>query len=491
MDSNLNFIVREHMPNKGKVNSVYLLYNNWDDYGFKTSFNLHFIDNDSNSYYIGVVKIADSNSDSTTTNLPSSPFHFLSENYYSLGQSATFYEELMTLPFESRNEILNGLNDICYKEDLYHKYKDEHVVRASLMRGTDYDNIKKYRDILRGDAEATEFYFNHIIDAANAIEFNIIPSSFPPSNVHAIIGRNGVGKSHLLKKLVNLQSKDSNFTNTIHIILSIFDSDEDYCIENDHKKILGIVSPIAKNNKTNGIKIKDKNKLAEEFYNAFKECSMGLRKERLLKIYKIFEYDELLNEFDIFSLIENPKNKTEVIEKFKNLSSGHAIVLLILTQLIDLTEEKTLIVLDEPESHLHPPLLSAFIRALAMLVRMRNAVVLCATHSPIVLQEIPRSCIWKMNRNGNSIKTERPNIETFGENVSTLTQEVFALEVDKVGYYTLLEESVTEYLRVYESYPRRDNKHAYNLIMNKFNNQIGFEGQLILSNLISSRLKNE
>lgn len=49
---------------------------------------------------------------------------------------------------------------------------------------------------------------------------------------------------------------------------------------------------------------------------------------------------------------------------FKNLSSGHKIVLLTITRLVESMEERSLVFLDEPEAHLHPPLLSAFIRSL-------------------------------------------------------------------------------------------------------------------------------
>lgn len=59
---------------------------------------------------------------------------------------------------------------------------------------------------------------------------------------------------------------------------------------------------------------------------------------------------------------------------------------------------KTLVLIDEPESHLHPPLLSAFIRALSDLLLDRNGLSIIATHSPVVLQEVPKRCVWKINR---------------------------------------------------------------------------------------------
>ncbi|MGN9540532.1 AAA family ATPase [Escherichia coli] len=63
------------------------------------------------------------------------------------------------------------------------------------------------------------------------------------------------------------------------------------------------------------------------------------------------------------------------------MSSGHAVVLLTLTRLVATVEEKTLVLIDEPESHLHPPLLSAFIRALSDLL-LDNGLSIIATHSP-------------------------------------------------------------------------------------------------------------
>ena len=55
-------------------------------------------------------------------------------------------------------------------------------------------------------------------------------------------------------------------------------------------------------------------------------------------------------------------------ELFSRLSSGHKVILLTLTCLVAITMERTLVLMDEPENHLHPPLLSAFVRALSALL---------------------------------------------------------------------------------------------------------------------------
>jgi len=158
----------------------------------------------------------------------------------------------------------------------------------------------------------------------------------------------------------------------------------------------------------------------------------------------------------------------------KKMSSGHSIVLLTLTRLVELVEEKTLVLLDEPESHLHPPLLSAFTRAVSELLYNRNGVAIVATHSPVVLQEVPRSCVWKLTRSRLEARSDRPDRETFGENVGVLTREVFGLEVSKSGFHEMLEQAV-------------EDGGTFASILQHFNEQLGDEAQAILMTLLRAK----
>jgi hypothetical protein len=132
-------------------------------------------------------------------------------------------------------------------------------------------------------------------------------------------------------------------------------------------------------------------------------------------------------------------------------------------QLVEFVEERSLVLIDEPEGHLHPPLLAAFVRALSDLLTNRNGVAIIATHSPVVLQEVPRSCVWKLNRAGREARADRPEIETFGENVGVLTREVFTLEVTQTGFHKLIAEISTG--------------RSYDEILNHFGDQLGAEGR--------------
>lgn len=137
--------------------------------------------------------------------------------------------------------------------------------------------------------------------------------------------------------------------------------------------------------------------------------------------------------------------------------------------------EKSLVLLDEPEAHLHPPLLSAFVRALSDLLINRNGLAVIATHSPVVLQEVPRECVWKFNRVGDVTTVERPFIETFGENVGTLTNEVFGLEVTSTGYHQMLFELATQYA-----------DDGYDAAIDVLGGQLGTEGRSILRAMIDT-----
>ncbi|WP_243157383.1 AAA family ATPase [Clostridium perfringens] len=123
------------------------------------------------------------------------------------------------------------------------------------------------------------------------------------------------------------------------------------------------------------------------------------------------------------SIVDN----TLVKKFFRRLSSGHMIIILSLTALVDSVHEKTIVLIDEPETHLHPPLLSNYIRTLSFLLLKKNAIAIIATHSPIVIQEVPKSCVNRITRDGDDIHFEDVILETFATNTDSLTREIFGL----------------------------------------------------------------
>jgi predicted ATP-dependent endonuclease of OLD family len=230
--------------------------------------------------------------------------------------------------------------------------------------------------------------------------------------------------------------------------------------------------------------LKSKDDLRVDFLISLKVCfALTAKKSRWVNAVRKLESDFNFAEIDLCQLIQvyiedSSDNKNQFSNKastlFERMSSGHSIVLLTVTKLVETVEEKTLVLLDEPESHLHPPLLSAFTRALSDLLINRNGVAIVATHSPVVLQEVPKSCVSILRRNRLIANIDRPENETFAENVGVLTREVFGLEVSKSGFHDLLARSVAEG----KSYEEVEKNYRY---------QLGFEGKVILRTMITLR----
>lgn len=212
--------------------------------------------------------------------------------------------------------------------------------------------------------------------------------------------------------------------------------------------------------------------------DSFRNFRIGPRRTRWNEVIKALESEPLFKEANFRQLMSYGDDDWErkARRKFNKLSSGHAIVLLTITRLVEFVDEMTLVILDEPESHLHPPLLSAFTRTLSDLLTKRNGVALVATHSPVLLQEVPKNCVWKISRSGSSSLAQRPRIETFGENVGILTSEIFGLEVTRSGFHKFLKDSIKS-------------ESSYEDIMEKFNSSLDSEARMILRGLLSNKDK--
>lgn len=513
----------------------------WNDRGMRTNFKLVYIksleDLNSNKLIdIGEVKIArkDLQHDETkpflvdivSTKLPTSPFTKLEVEYFSLGQSQVYYENLMKLPVGVSKSILENLNDVVFDEDIYTKYSDQVAMKSSLQRDVSTLTIKgQFKRIITGESLLTEFEFSYRPKYSyndKTMNFTVKPNSYPPTNIQVIIGKNGVGKTYLLKdllKTVVFESSDDDhgrfigvngttadtFSSVIAMSFSSFDNIKD---ENWNKESIipvhyvGLNQEIRKDPKVVSEKIIEEvkkafrdsetdesfivKKIGEELKNFdskkdisgyFIESLISIKNnsfkfEQWEKSVSILEDDEAFESLDIrrtaaFDL-EEEERREEAKKYFdEKLSSGHKIVLLIITKLSELTEEKTLVLFDEPENHLHPPLLSLMFKAMNELLIYRNAVAIVTTHSPVVLQEVPKDNTWILKRIEKELTFRRPKIETYGENTGTLNREVFRVDVLKSGYYTSIIDAIKDgdtVTDVYEKYNNNLGSEAKELI---------------------------
>lgn len=471
--------------------AVYLILDNWNDFSYRTLYKIILFDENSTMHDLGYIKIANFGQTTLSRIELENEFNALDERFFSLGQSSEYYVTIQNLSIELKELFLTSIKDIVFNEELQSQALEEDVMRTSLLRDTALVTLNgQYKRILSGGAILTPYNFSYKTEQSRSeagyeLSFNVQPESNPPTNVHVLIGRNGVGKTHLLNNMVksfidleNVQGKfyqeenewgdtEEFFSKVVSISYSAFDPFKPY-EEGEYPNY----SYIGLKKDRSGI-TKNHDELAKEFFDSINHCFAIGKKEKWLNAVRSLESDPLFSEINVTQLTEDILEENQTIRLFKKLSSGHSIVLLIITKLVEKIEEKTLVLLDEPEAHLHPPLQSALIRALSDLLINRNAVAIIATHSPIIVQEVPMRCVWKLSRYGYEANAERFDFETFGESIGKITRAVFNLEVNESGFYKLILNDV-------------NSGKSYEQVMQKYSEQLGFEAKLLLRSFLNS-----
>lgn len=490
----MSFRIVESRSAQSNGNEVLLVRDNWNDwFVWVTQFYVVVVTQDNQRIDIGHVKIACAGmttQSAVTSTLLQSPFLRLEAPWFSIGQTENYYEQLDELGEQYRDWYLNALRDIAKAPELLNEYDSEEVLKSSLLRYIDIDRVRnRFNRLANGNAALSDyaFYFTfpqdpRTTDLPPQLLFEVTPASNPPSNVHVVIGRNGVGKTrcfdYLSRAFLSLPARDKGaegmigplerygptrpfaghgFAGLVTVSFSAFDEYGPLVPQNFPIGVkysyIGLIREsaheialAAEKNEETPLTIKGRTELATDFLTSISACRASARRRRWLLAVELLEADPLFLAANAKYVIDDTAEGWEERTQnwFKRLSSGHSVVLLTITRLVELVEEKSLVLIDEPEGHLHPPLLSAFIRALSELLINRNGVAIIATHSPVVLQEVPRSCAWVLNRTGHAARADRPELETFGENVGILTREVFGLEVTQTGFHRLISDAVEQ-----------------------------------------------
>jgi ABC-type cobalamin/Fe3+-siderophores transport system ATPase subunit len=499
---------------------AFLIRDPWNDWGeFETTFQLVVFDASGTRHEAGTVKIGQF--DMAGLRSPQLPdtFDALDERFFSLGQDENYYETLNQLPDAPLGQrVLKGLRDVADEFALFERARHERVMGRSLLRFTTEDSVRgRLHRLARGNARLTGFQFAYAFpkqDGADtsplSLTFEVTPDSRPPTNIHVLIGRNGVGKTRCLNRMTRslveqgasaaevgvFESRDESgsarrFANLVSVTFSAFDPfgplPTPHALRYEY---VGLKQASASAEEDRKFPPKTVDELTEEFVTSASRCRFGARALRWRQALETLEADPLFKEAEVTGLsrsdgssgeqelaggAENSGWEPRARRLYERLSSGHKIVLLTLTRLVETVDERTLVLLDEPEAHLHPPLLAAFVRSLSDLLVRRNGVAIIATHSPVVLQEVPRSCVWILHRSGVEVRAARPAIETFGENVGVLTREVFGLEVTQSGFHKLLEEAVAQ------------EPGGYEAVLERFTGQLGAEARILARGLVAER----
>jgi ABC-type multidrug transport system ATPase subunit len=427
----------------------------WNDYTFKTEFALTLHKEDS-IVKIGMVKITNNDESEIINTLPDT-FYELKEGFCSLGQSYEYYENLKNEIGDHFETVLFALKDAAFHSDIHDKFEQNEIFKTSLIRydeaeqllrsvkykiyGFDLDNLYSFKYTFSPKYTA--------ITPSVDINFNFNNNKDLPSRIYGIIGKNGTGKTQLITSLPLDISNDKSecfvpktpaFSKVIAVSYSIFDDFE-----------------IPKKTATFNYKycglLDEKRELLtqrQQLLRFHKACEDIQEKHRVLKWRKIlssFLDSDILNKFviekkDSSDEITFTIDRAEFNKIKKNLSSGQNILIYIITEIISNIRRDSLLLFDEPETHLHPNAISQLMDVIYELVHEFQSYCIIATHSPLIVQELLSKNVHIIEKNENLISARKPSIESFGQNLTTLTEEIFGNSSIEKRYKKIINQMV-------------------------------------------------
>lgn len=473
----MDFFVQDwrSLPFTSKPVYAQLRRDRWDDFGFKTLFDLTVVIQGS-VYHIGQVKILHATQEQGLTPLPKT-FSALSDAYISLGQEYSYYENLVRLGSEMSEEILTALQDIVRAPSRLRSFSNQSGIHDSLLRFAQANAVLETAPSLLS-GQASEVSTEPVVLEAETsvggndfrIEFRFITTPYLPNRINVVIGYNGTGKTELLGKLARLAAETGvserqdherggriveNSLGTFAAIIAIsysaldaFELPSRDVIDQVRRSgsffgytYIGLREEAQSASSSTELRLKPLSEVTRDFQDALTRAHGRVRV--LGSALRILSKEP---SFQRVGLAETSLDDViEGTQLFRRLSTGHKMVLNIVVHLVSQLQPRTLVLIDEPEVHLHPPLVAALLGAVTYLLETYESMAIVATHSPVVLQEVPGKQVRILRRFGDVTTVERPEIETYGETIGNLTRTIFNLDSSATDYQRVLRELADRY----------------------------------------------
>lgn len=449
---------------KNLADGIYYALDNWDDFGYKTTIVLK-AKIEGRIYDLGDIKFSYlpyNIENQNSVDLQEIVESEMVTNIVSIGDKR-YYNFLNTfLENTDREKFLTLLGDLAYDLQKFqsilkesHRYlsppnENSDLIQNSFLRFHSRSEVEtQLHRLIHGGNYQEKYEINLFdVEGREIFKFSKDPDNVNkvPDSLYAIVGNNGAGKTRFIRNLVSLYVKNeselfklnfdlNNFHQIILISFSPFDSKFDKEDKEDYKFIgLNFNRTVTTNPEESferSIELEIESKLKEVLNNTFRNL--------------FFRIIDRLS-FDPWFSTLRPANENEetVQSEISDMSSGQKIILLNVLNLILKVKERTLVIIDEPELFLHPPILKAYIRAVEEIVNEENGACLLATHSAIVLQEIPHTNIRKLEYNPITKigQVTELKIKTFGENSSFINDSIFGTDLRNTGFYKYIIDTV-------------------------------------------------
>jgi AAA domain, putative AbiEii toxin, Type IV TA system len=434
----MNIYYRERrgsIPKDAEFPCLVLGGDSWNDYGYQTLFHALWCWSRTECIELGDTKILQRGNAVTEVKRH---FHELSNHYCSLGQSFSYYEQIHELGRKISDPLLLALRDIVAHPHFAQAFQSDKGFQESLLRSSEAEKSFKEAGSILQDSPLTEkgevkFTYTAKLKAASAphqVQVRFGGSELLPNRIVAFIGKNATGKTWLLSRLASDISGDKrrigkfkpdrpSFNRVIAISYSALDRfrrppkgektfSYHYCGIYDNKgKVIPRTALLSR---------------------------MSLSYDKLVEKERDKFWHELLS--DVFDKpfadrCRRSFRSDEPSDDMKLLSSGQMILLLVFTEVLSAIERESLLLYDEPELHLHPNAISGLMQGITRVLNRFSSYAIVATHSPLIIQQIPSDYVRIFTRVNNQTFISILAVESFGENLSALTDEVFQVNASE------------------------------------------------------------
>jgi ABC-type Mn2+/Zn2+ transport system ATPase subunit len=333
--------------------------------------------------------------------------------------------------------------------DAYFAYRNAN----SILRGLEREELGNISSSLRLNFRLSGFHNDH------QFNFDFDHRADVPKRISVIIGENGIGKSQTLgriaKSILNdtndlRQSSDNGRPEVSRLLafaptnesLSIFPRDFNESHRITYRRFSLNRSRVGRRKISFADMIIDLARSEQQIKNTkrwdiFLDAIKSLRNSEQLVLEGVDPHVPFVRIIDLLKGSEKQRlDKIRVIDRTKPpkrligsvlypLSSGEFSFFTFSAQVSLNIENGTLILLDEPETHLHPQFISQFVGLLDRLLELTGSCAIIATHSVYFVREVFREQVNVLRNTSGVIQVEKPRLRTFGADVGAISFFVF------------------------------------------------------------------
>ena len=451
----------------------------WNDFSHHIRYVFYAVDSKGKSFKGDIFLSTNSDKKLETKNYTS---------FFSMLPTMQDYRSLVSIISpEEANIFLESINDIVNLQTARANtialdfIKTQEIFKLAFMRNSEsFFTYHNAVDILKGlehesvSSISTTLNLNFKLDSfinEHKFTFNFNLQSILPKRICAVIGKNGIGKSQALHNIVkSLLNQDNNF----------LDPNNERPMLN---RLLAIATPgetrnTFPNEKENSpiyykrlLLTRDSNDSSGDWIVQLLRSEDSIKNKSRFTLF-LKSLKEILGEkIDNLVISVSPNNLLENIHQIKGraylelnmlnsqfraeqksleawaslsgyanpyfmennkvypLSSGQYAFYFFALQACLMIENGTLVLLDEPETHLHPNYISSFISLLDKLLELTGSTAIIATHSSYIIRELPRTQVHVLKEDDKKIKINQPRLKTFGADIGEISYFVFEDEI--------------------------------------------------------------